>query len=123
MVNTPYLTRHIATRDKMPPHKPIICFLLSFSLKITIEASELKMIALPFIRGKKSWLGRSPERRRFKKFIRKVHTPQTREKTKSFLENPSDLKLALLERIRLYTREHIKAMKRKLPVSPLCEEL
>ena len=79
----------------------MICFLLSLSLKITIEASELKIIALPFITGKKSWLGKSPERRRFKKFIRKVQTPQTREKAKSFLENPSDLKLAPLERIRL----------------------
>ena len=72
-------------RDNIPPHNPIICLFVSFSLKIITDITELKIIALPFTTGKKIWLGKSPESLRFKKFIKNVQTPQIGANIKSFL--------------------------------------
>ena len=66
----------MAISDSMPPIKPIICLFVGFSLKIITDITELKTMALPFTTGKKSWLGKSPESLRFKKFIKNVQRPQ-----------------------------------------------
>ena len=75
----------MATSDIIPPSKPTTCRFVSFSLNSSTDMTELKMIALPLTTGKNSWLGKSPDSLRFKKFIKNVQTPQIGANIKSFL--------------------------------------
>ena len=112
----------MAISDNMPPHKPMICFFVSFSLNNRTDITELRMIALPFTMGKNNWLGKRPESFKFKKFIPKVQIPQTSAKAKCFFVKFNSLKL-FFARIWLYMREHIKATNKNTPASSLCTEL
>ena len=112
----------MAISEAMPPIRPIICLLVNFSWKSRSEAREERTIALPLTRGKKSWLGKSPESLRLMKFIPKIQMPQRKaKKTRRFVNfsSPNGFLARILEKI----REQRKAMRRKPPVSFLYTEL